>query len=148
MYEIEYLEGPFSEAAQGTVLRLYEAVFGAPPDASALDRLEKQSGWLLVLALDANQQAVGFKLGYRDDPETFYSWLGGVLPEARGHKLGHRMMTAQHDWCRAKGYRKIRTNTLNQWRKMLILNLNSGFDIIGTEPGSRGLKILMMKELT
>jgi hypothetical protein len=56
-------------------------------------------------------------------------------------------MRRQHDWCRQNGYRTIRTHTYNQWRSMLILNIRSGFDIIGTLSGKRGLTIVLEKTL-
>ncbi len=56
-------------------------------------------------------------------------------------------MRQQHDWCRTQGYKTIQTKTYNQWRSMLLLNIRSGFTIVGTEPGRYGLKIVLEKSL-
>ncbi|MBK7940001.1 MAG: GNAT family N-acetyltransferase [Lewinellaceae bacterium] len=31
-------------------------------------------------------------------PDTFYSWLGGVLPEYRRQGVATQLMQHQHDW--------------------------------------------------
>lgn len=36
----------------------------------------------LILVAYINQKAVGYKVGYQDG-NTFYSWVGGVLPNYR-----------------------------------------------------------------
>jgi ribosomal protein S18 acetylase RimI-like enzyme len=148
MYHIISHSGYLDKAAQGTLFRLYEAIFDTKPHADMQYRLARYE-CLLLLAIDAaGGEAVGFKLGYEEDSETFYSWLGGVLPEARGQHLALRLMETQHTLCRERGYRYVRTNTLNRWRNMLIINIKSGFDIIGTQLRHDGtVKILMEKKL-
>jgi GNAT superfamily N-acetyltransferase len=147
--DFQMLNAPWNEATQATLLELYEAIFATPPSAHMLDRLAHRHDFLLILAKDrVTGKATGFKLGFRDSPDTYYSWLGGVLPAARGQGLARRMMEYQHEWAAARGYTYIRTNTLNQWRAMLILNLQAGFDIIGTERRHDGeVKILLEKKL-
>lgn len=101
----------------------------------------------LVLAR-VEGQAVAFKLGYEDDPRTFYSWLGGVIPDYRGLGIAAALMSTQHDWCRKHGYHKVQTKTLNRFRAMLILNIRHGFEIIGTHLSDEGgFKILLSKNL-
>ena len=92
---------------------------------------------------------VAYKIGYEKDKTCFYSWGGGVLPEHRGLGIAKTLMTAQHDWCREQGYKKIQTKTRNKFKDMLLLNIKSGFDIIGTQTTeSDGLKILLEKKLS
>ncbi len=148
-FDLLMVHGPFDEAAHSTILRLYEAIFSATPSAGMLERLSTRTDLMLILARnESDGEVVGFKLGFRDSPDTYYSWLGGVLPYARNHGLARRMMQMQHDWAAARGYTFVRTNTLNQWRGMLILNLQMGFDIIGTErPHGGEVKILLEKQL-
>ncbi|MDU0370397.1 GNAT family N-acetyltransferase [Hymenobacter endophyticus] len=95
-----------------------------------------------------NNQLVGCKLGYERKPGHYYSWLGGVHPDFRGRGIAAELMGQQHAWCAAQGYRRVRTQTYNRWRAMLLLNLRHGFDIIGTVQSSRGLNIVLEKELT
>ncbi|GAB2591414.1 GNAT family N-acetyltransferase [Spirosoma areae] len=103
---------------------------------------------LQTLLATANGQVIGCKLGYERKSGHFYSWLGGVHPGARGQGIASELMRRQYDWCRQRGYHTIRTQTYNQWRDMLILNLRHGFDIIGTVQGKWGLVIVLEKKLT
>ena len=98
------------------------------------------------LALDQDQ-VVGCKLGYAQKPGHFYSWLGCVSPSFRGQGIAAELMRQQHDWCKEQGYHTVRTHTYNQWRDMLVLNIRSGFAIIGTVQGARGLMIVLEKVL-
>lgn len=94
-------------------------------------------------------QTVGFKLGYEINSKEFYSWLGGVVPQYRGLGIASALMTCQHDWCRKEGYRTIQTKTQNRFREMLVLNLKSGFDVIGSHAcDDGGLKIILEKKLS
>ncbi len=96
----------------------------------------------------ADERLVGFKLGYQRRPDQFYSWLGAVLPAFRRRGIATELLTRQHAWADAHDYTSIRTKTTNQWRRMLILNLEHGFDVVGTEHDRHGeLKIVLEKEL-
>lgn len=107
---------------------------------------QARTGLHLILATE-NELVVGCKLGYERKPGHFYSWLGGVHPDYRGHGIASELMHRQHDWCRQNKYHTVRTQTYNQWRSMLILNLRFGFDIIGTVQGKYGLMIVLEKKL-
>lgn len=101
-----------------------------------------------ILLASVDGQLVGYKIGYEHDPETFYSWVGGVHPAWRGLGVASDLMKRQHDDCRASGYLKVRTKTQNRYREMLLLNLKSGFDVVGTQTAAGGeLKILLEKTL-
>ncbi|WP_426490545.1 GNAT family N-acetyltransferase [Hymenobacter sp. 102] len=98
------------------------------------------------LAYEGNQ-LIGCKLGYERQPGHYYSWLGGVHPDFRGRGVAGELMRQQHAWCQEQGYRRIRTHTYNRWRAMLLLNLRHGFDIVGTVQGTRGLTIVLEKNV-
>ena len=98
------------------------------------------------LAVD-DERVIGCKLGYERKPHHFYSWLGCVDPACRGRGIAAELMRQQHDWCRQNGYHTIRTQTYNQWREMLVLNIRAGFDVIGTVQNKRGLALLLEKGL-
>jgi hypothetical protein len=86
---------------------------------------------VVFAAIDDN--IVGFKIGYGLDTKTFYSWLGGVSSAVRRFGVASAMMRMQHDWCRSKGFLKIRTKTLNTYNEMLQLNLKFGFSVVDVE---------------
>lgn len=110
-----------------------------------IERARTKRRALLNLALDS-EQVVGFKLGYERSEEVFYSWLGGVLPQARGHGVAWELMRRQHEQCGAAGYQEVLTETKNIYRSMLILNLKFGFDLIGTWTDHDGQPKLMLRK--
>lgn len=95
----------------------------------------------------ANEKLVGCKLGYERKPGHYYSWLGGIQPDCRRQGIARELMRRQHAWCRQQHYHWLRTQTYNRWRPMLILNLQEGFDVIGTVCGTHGLMIVLEKPL-
>ncbi len=131
------------------VINLLAGVFDneSPSDLRAeLVNRQRQTGIYIGLAL-ADGVVVGCKLGYERKPGHFYSWLGCVAPAIRGNGIAAELMRRQHEWCRQHNYQTVRTQTYNQWRSMLILNLKAGFDIIGTMQGKHGLAIVLEKTL-
>ncbi len=136
------------EPLLSATLTLLTGVFAnqSPADTSA--ELTYYSGfpamqtWLAV----ADGRVVGCKLGYERKPTQFYSWLGCVDAAWRGRGIASALMQQQHDWCRQGGYQTIQTQTYNQWRSMLVLNIRAGFNIIGTAQGKHGLTILLEKK--
>ncbi len=139
--------GPPDETLRNEVFELYRLIFNSEPNEEAQERLMHQRDLLLLVAYD-DAQAVAFKVGYRQDPDTFYSWLGGVTAHYRRQGIALELMRHQHQWAKAQGYRFLQTKTLNRWREMLVLNLRNGFAIIGTYIGKDGrLRIILEKEL-
>lgn len=111
--------------------------------AKLIDRKRQTEVYTELALMDG--VLVGCKLGYERKPGHFYSWLGCVDPAFRGNGIAAELMRRQHAWCRQHDYQTIRTQTYNQWRSMLILNLKAGFDIIGTLQGKHGLTIVLEK---
>ncbi|MCU0339445.1 MAG: GNAT family N-acetyltransferase [Spirosomaceae bacterium] len=130
-----------------TTEALYQHIFAVSDTAKFYPRFETETDFMAVLAYNQTD-LIGFKLGYRKSKNTFYSWLGGVLKVYRGQGVGQQLMQIQHQRCQEKGYAKIQTKTMNQWRKMLILNLQNGFEIVETYRDKEGeLKIILEKSL-
>ena len=139
---------PWSYETEVAFQKLYTSIFDRIPDEATNLRIKSKSNTLLLLAQNDQGEAIAFKLGYEDDPATYYSWLGGVLPAYRNKGVGSLLMDAQHTWCKERGYRAVRTKTRNQWRAMLVRNIKSGFDIVETYAGEDGdLRIVMEKRL-
>ncbi|UFH53072.1 GNAT family N-acetyltransferase [Spirosoma sp. KNUC1025] len=132
-----------------SLLTLLSGVFASQGSSDLLSELTYQvsrTGLQTLLAVQ-NEQVVGCKLGYERKPGSFYSWLGAVHPDYRGNGIASELMRQQHEWCRQNGYHTVRTQTYNQWREMLILNLRFGFQITGTVQSKHGLTIFLIKKL-
>jgi len=147
---IEYLvfETFPNESYVDSMRRLHDSIFTGQCSNTIAAELDKRSRFLILLAIEAGS-VVGYKIGYEDRTNRFYSWLGGVDPELRGRGIASELMRRQHEWCRNHGYQTIRTHTKNKWRDMLILNIRHGFDIIGTYTDEKGEpKIILEKRLS
>lgn len=122
------------------------AVFGSGFSPSYLtERLPRVADPMLLVAVRPDQAVQGFKLGYRRGDDLFYSWLGGVLPEARRAGVARSLAEAQHEWARSAGYRTIETRTRCQNRPMIILNLRLGFEIIGLDMDRQGRRVVTQR---
>lgn len=132
----------------GMITGLLATILETPATELLTDlRYQQARGPVQAWLAYEDNQLVGCKLGYERKPGHYYSWLGGVHPDFRGKGIAAELMRRQHAWCGAQGYHHIRTHTYNRWRAMLLLNLRAGFAIIGTVQGSRGLTIVLEKEL-
>ncbi|QJX47520.1 GNAT family N-acetyltransferase [Hymenobacter taeanensis] len=130
------------------LLALLTTIFSTIEGRQAAElRYQQARGPVQVWLAEAEGKLVGCKLGYERKPEHYYSWLGGVEPAYRGQGIAAELLRQQHTWCRLQGYQRIRTQTYNQWRAMLLLNLKSGFDIVGTQQGAYGLVIVLEKSV-
>lgn len=90
--------------------------------------------WIGLVAEDDDGALLGFKLGYEEVPQQFYSWLGGVIPAARGKGAARALLLEQESRLRAKRYHEVRVKSRNRYRAMLLLLLSEGYEIIGVEP--------------
>lgn len=103
--------------------------FHNPPSAEVYRRRLSDVPHLILIARFGDQ-TVGFKVGYEREG-SFYSWLGGVLPQYRRQGIARQLAAAQEAWAKKKGYDSITFKTRNQHRAMLIFALNNGFQIVG-----------------
>lgn len=145
----EWLETPLPLPLTDRLAELIATIFeDQSPVQAAIELAYQQTRTPLLVGLAFDGPVlVGYKIGYERQPGHYYSWLGGVLPAYRGHRIASALMEQQHEWCRRQGYHTIRTQTYNRWRSMVILNLRHGFDIVGTVQGKRGLMIMLEKRL-
>ncbi len=117
------------------IILLYQAL----PEFSSRHQLqdlhtrltERQSS--LLIAEVAGQPA-GFKVGYALSDTTFYSWLGGVLPEYRRCGVAQALLQAQEQWAVQQGYRRLAVKTRNGFKAMLLLLLRNDYQLLKLEP--------------
>jgi len=125
---------------------LHRQVLGEPDLTRIEARLHDNDALILVGLFDGDP--VGFKIGHRaKDGNAYESWLGGVRADRRRLGVATQLLHEQHRRIWDKGYRRIRTKTLNDRHEMLILNVRRGFRVKATEESPRGLKIVLEKVL-
>ncbi len=142
---IQLLTGETAVAQVPAVIPVMATIFGDGDRFEDLQQDAAEKPGLMVLLAWESDDCVGVKMGYRRNESTFYSWLGGVLPEARGQGVARRLMQAQHEWAAAQGYRYVTTETYNRYRGMLVLNVRTGFDVVGTQTDTKGETKIMLR---
>lgn len=138
-----------NESCIQTVAGLSDQIFKVTNGKTRIrKRLERKNSWLILIAYTQDDHVpVGFKIGYEDTETLYYSWLGGVLPEYRGHGIASALMQRQHARIAEMGYHKVETRTRNRYKSMLILNIKHGFNIIGTQFSKNDVKIVLQKTI-
>jgi GNAT superfamily N-acetyltransferase len=141
VYRIEHWDGPRCIAQADNLAAFLDVVL--PDDWSNF--AEKLAGHI---AFNGEGRLIGLKLGYERNRGVFYSWIGGVAPEARGQGIAAALMAAQHTWAKKEGFRGLETATRQPNQAMAILNLKAGFVVAGLDvkPGEP-TKILFYKVL-
>ncbi len=148
--DYQTLTGLPAHPTLSSLLDLHLSVFTGQTREEILAELtyqDKRGPLVCTMAL-IDGRVIGYKIGYERKPGHFYSWLGCVDPGFRGQGIASRLISLQHDGCCQQGYHTVSTQTYNQWREMLILNLKHGFAIVGTKQGTHGLIILLEKRLS
>ncbi len=104
----------------------------------------------LALVAELDQKMVGFKVGYdRFNDESFYSWMGGVLPEYRRKGIAKSLADFQEKWAKDNGYKSIKLKTRKKHKAMVAFSRNRGFEIFNTieKLNNQESRIWMQKEL-
>lgn len=86
---------------------------------------------LILIAYD-DTKPIGFKVGYERE-DSFYSWMGGVLPAYRKKGIAKKLATIQEEWARTNGFQTITFRTRNRLKGMLIFAIKNNFNIIDVE---------------
>ncbi|EHR1106997.1 GNAT family N-acetyltransferase [Vibrio parahaemolyticus] len=116
-------EGTLEEALQ-VVTRVKEFANGETLDSMSQRLGDKNS---LILVAEKNDAIVGFKIGYELNEDTFYSWFGGVAPQARNEGVAQMLLEAQEEWVAEQGYKTLKVKSRNQFPAMLRLLLRNGY---------------------
>lgn len=103
----------------------------------------------VILIAEVREAPVGFKLGYALDKSTFYSWIGGVIPEYRSQGIAVALLKAQEKSVADMGYRVIKVKTMNRFPAMLKMLVSHGYLIDGYEArnGPHDAKITLSKDI-
>lgn len=92
------------------------------------------SSKLILCAFDKDKP-VGCKIGYDHDHDgSFYSWLGGVLPNYRQYGIAKALAEKQEVWALANGFKSIKFKTQNRHIAMLLFAMKNGFNIYEVVP--------------
>ena len=138
-------------ASPSELLWVHERIPEFPGKAS-LDFYAERLKHRLYLALVAENdgQLFGFKVGYQsDNPDSFYSWMGGVRPEFRKQGIADSLAEYQENWAREKGFKSIHFKTRNRFPAMITFGLSRGFKIMEVIPkgGVEDYRVVMSKRL-
>ena len=88
------------------------------------------AGKHLALIAEIDNQPVGFKVGYdRFNNGSFYSWMGGVLPDFRQKGVASLLADLQENWAIINGYNSILLKTRKKHKAMISFSLKHGFTI-------------------
>jgi predicted GNAT superfamily acetyltransferase len=152
MMSIEYrcFEGAPTGETLEWLVNINQEVFGFNERAEHLAHLFQNSQHVLVCMAFQEEEPVGFKVGFQEHQHPYYfeSWRGGVLEKARRQGIAMELMRLQHSWCKEKRFKVIKTTTNSNNVPMLITNLRSGFEIVGTFLHRQTkLKVLQEKRL-
>lgn len=104
----------------------------------------------LILVAEVDGALAGYKVGYAQSEDVFYSWLGGVLPAYRRLGLAQRLLEYQQQWVAQQGYGAIEVRSKNKFPGMLILLIKNGYKIVAVEANAPldQRKITFRKEIT
>lgn len=127
---------PFPEVFE-QLTTAYTSIFEDADISFFKKRFLEKEQLLSVIAFDDNE-IIGFKIGYRYSTTTFYSWVGGVLPNYRQQGVAKQLAKFQEDLVVSKGYKSLRTKSMNRFKPMMILNLKNGFNITQVYTNAKG----------
>ena len=125
---------------------LYNQIVRPSVDASFLKRRLEYRHNVLVMVAELDKSPVGFSAGYELRPSTYYSWLYGVLPDARRLGVATQLLAAENAWAAQRGYEMARVECYNQHKPMLFLLIRAGYEIVGLRHDSHTANNLVIFE--
>lgn len=138
-----------SDNALKDILFLESRVFPKPLSEEKVRRELSTKHNISIFIAYHNNNPVAYKVAFERSKRIYYSWIGGVDPKFRKMGIAKALMEKQHNLASGLGYGIVCTQTDNNFKPMIILNLESGFDIRGTitSTGDDHVTIIMEKEL-
>jgi len=113
------------------IAELYGEIFRPARDTEFFRRRFQGRHNPLILLAQLDKRPVGFSTGFELKPNTFFSWLIGVLPQYRRTGIATQLHEAEVAWAREHGYKYIRMECQNGHRPILHLCIATGFNIVG-----------------
>ena len=110
-------------------------------------RLQKHA---IILVAYADEEPVACKVGYnRFFDGSFYSWLGGVIPEYRKKGIAEKLNLKMEEISKNAGYTSLIFKTRNKFKAMLQFGLKNGYEIVGFEEKTNSAenRIILKKQL-
>ena len=123
--------------------------FDDPYEISEYSKRLKSTVHLILTAYD-DHIPIAFKIGYhRYSDGSFYSWMGGVLPNYRRKGIANNLADHQETWAKKKGYNSIKLQTRSKHNAMLEYAINRRIQITNTKEktSSSNTRIWMNKPL-
>ena len=109
-----------------TIRRLNVTIFD---EERVINTFERDD--LLMLMAYVDSDPVGFKIGYRQNHDTFYSAKGGVLEAHRRKGIARQMLHDMIERVRDQGYSRFAFDTFpNKHPGMTIMGLDEGFTVV------------------
>ena len=103
--------------------------FDDPYEISEYSKRLNSTVHLILTAYD-DHNPIAFKIGYhRHSDGSFYTWMGGVLPNYRRKGIANNLADHQEAWAKKKSYNSIKVQTRSKHNAMLTLLINRGFQI-------------------
>lgn len=108
---------------------------------------EIQNSDSLILVAYVNNKPVGYVIGHDKFKDgSFYSWLGGVMPQYRKLGVYTILKKYQERVVKKRGYTSIKVKTWNRRIEMRIFLAKSGYNIVGFEEKADVLDNRLMHE--
>lgn len=140
------IEGIPDENIYQELTKFYSSLFEDADLKFFKQRVLEHPQLCTVLAYQ-NDNLIGFKIGYPYSENTFYSWIGGIIPQFRKKGIATQLAKLQEDYVRSKGFTKLRTKSMNQYKPMMVLNLKNDFDITKIYTNSKGQTKIVFEKL-
>ncbi len=130
----------------GLVCDIYNQIFVPPVELGYFEKRLASHKDSLCLVAQLDGQPAAFLCGYALRPTTFYSWLCGVLPDARRMGVAGQLFEAEHAWAAEHGYQMLRLECNNKSRPALQLAIAHNYDIVGIRWDVRSANNLVIFE--
>lgn len=124
-------------AEYGLLVDLHNQIFRPAVDLKYFrSRLEHRHNVLCLVAY-LEGRAAGFTCGYELRPSTYYTWLCGVVAEARRLGVASQLLAGEQAWARENGYEMSRFECHNGAKPIFVVAIRDGYDVVGLRWDSR-----------